>query len=504
MGTRHSGRHTPGSPDRPATVLALVALLAGLLGMVLASPAEAATDLALGKAASADSSQSGRPPSLADDGDTATRWCAADGDTGHWWQVDLGSAAALSGTEVRWEFARTYQYHVSVSADGSTWTRVADRTASTATAQVQSDAFTATARYVRITVTGLAASTWASIADFKVYGADTGTPPGPAPDPALRSRCTGTSPITCHFDVQPGNYDVTVVLGDANAPGVTGVQAEARRTVLPAVSTAAGTYARYSFTLNVRRPEGQPTGQGGTGTPGLDLVFSGTAPKLNGIGLAAASGPALYLAGDSTVCDQPAAPYTGWGQQLPQYFKLGLSVANYGDSGESSGSFLSDAALFPAMKPLIRSGDTVLIQFGHNDKSTTASAFTSNLTSLVTQVRSRGGVPVLVTPPVRRLFDSSGRLTSTALHVNGVGVDLAATMRQVAAAQNAPLIDLTARSKALVEGLGPNGSARIYLTAATDGVTDNTHFSSYGANEVAKLVLQGMRELNLSPVSYLR
>jgi lysophospholipase L1-like esterase len=503
MGLSQSGHHVV-EPPWFTRLLTLLALLAGLLAVPLATPAGAVTDLALGKAASADSSQAGRAPSLANDGDTATRWCAADSRTGHWWQVDLGSAATLSGTEVRWEFARAYQYQVSVSTDGSAWTRVADRTANTSPTQVQSDTFTATARYVRITVTGLAVSTWASIADFKVFGADTGTPAGPDPDPALRSRCTGTSPITCHFDVQPGNYDVTVVLGDANAAGVTSVQAEARRTVLPAVSTAAGSYARYSFTLNVRQPEGQPTGQGGTGTPGLDLVFSGTAPKLNGIGLAVASRPVLYLAGDSTVCDQSVAPYTGWGQQLPQYFELGLSVANYGDSGESSGSFLSNSALFPTMKPLIRSGDTVLIQFGHNDKSTTASAFTSNLTSLVTQVRSRGGTPVLVTPPVRRLFDSDGTLTATALHVNGVGVNLPATMRQVAAAQNAPLIDLTAASEALVEGLGPTASARLYLTQASDGVSDNTHFSSYGANEMAKLVLQRMRELNLPPVPYLR
>jgi alpha-L-fucosidase len=196
-------------------------LLLTLLAAPLATPAGAVTDLALSETASADSSQSGRGPSLANDGDTATRWCAADGSTGHWGQVDLGSAATLSGTEVRWEFARNYRSQVSASADGVTWTRVADRTASTATAQVQSDAFTATARYVRITVTGLAASTWTSIADFKVFGADTGTPPGPAPDPALRARCTGTSPITCHLDVSPGDYDVTVVLGDASAPGAT-------------------------------------------------------------------------------------------------------------------------------------------------------------------------------------------------------------------------------------------------------------------------------------------
>ncbi|MEU4834726.1 discoidin domain-containing protein [Streptosporangium sp. NPDC023615] len=483
-------------------VLTLLALLATLLSVPLAPAAGAATDLARGKAASADSSQSGRGASLANDGDTATRWCAADGGTGHWWQVDLGSAATLTGTEVRWEFARSYGYHVSVSTDGSTWTRVADRTASTSTAQVRSDTFSATARYVRITVTGLAASTWASIADVKVFGTGTGIPPGPGPepDPALRSRCTGTSPIVCHFDVQPGNHDVTVILGDASAAGVTSVQAEARRTVLPAVSTAAGSYARYSFTLNVRQPEGQPTGQGGTGKPGLDLVFSGTAPKLNGIGLAPASGSVLYLAGDSTVCDQPVAPYTGWGQQLPRYFGQGLSVANYGDSGESSASFLSNSALFPAMRPLIRGGDTVLIQFGHNDKSTTASAFASNLTSLVTQVRSRGGTPVLVTPPVRRLFAADGTLNSTALHVNGVGANLPATTRQVAAAQNAPLIDLTAASEALVERLGPNGSAALYLPE----LSDNTHFSSNGADEMARLVLQRMRELNLPPVSYLR
>ncbi len=501
MGSPRSDGRVLGPPGSSrVVVLTVLAFLATMLSVPLAAPAGAVTDLALGKAASTDSSQSGRGASLANDGDTTTRWCAADGGTGHWWQVDLGSAATLTGTQVRWEFARAYRYHVSVSTDGSTWTRVADRTASTSTAQVQGDTFSATARYVRITVTGLAASTWASIADFKVFGTDTGPPPGPEPDPALRSRCTGASPIICHFDVQPGNYDVTVILGDAATPGVTSVQAEARRTVLPSVPTAAGSYARYSFTLNVRQPEGQPTGQGGTGRSGLDLVFSGTAPKLNGIGLAPSSGPVLYLAGDSTVCDQPVAPYTGWGQQLPQYFKLGLSVANYGDSGESSGSFLSNSALFPAMRPLIRSGDTVLIQFGHNDKSTTASAFASNLTSLITQVRSRGGTPVLVTPPVRRLFSADGTLNSTALHVNGVGVNLPATMRQVAATQNAPLIDLTAASEALVEGLGPNGSAALYLPE----LNDNTHFSSNGANEMAKLVVQRMRELNLSSFPYLR
>jgi lysophospholipase L1-like esterase len=279
---------------------------------------------------------------------------------------------------------------------------------------------------------------------------------------------------------------------------------EARRQVLNAVSTSAGQVVPTTVTVNVRNPEGQPTGQGGTGTPGLDITFSGSAPAISSLTVTAASSPlVVYLAGDSTVCDQPVAPYTGWGQMLPTNVRNGAVIANYSDSGESSGSFLANRALFPTMKPLIKSKDLVLIQFGHNDKTTSQTAFRNNLTALVNGVRERGGIPVLVTPPVRRLFSGS-KLTSTALHVNSVGVDLPAVIRALGKSANVPVIDLTAKSKALVEGLGPSGSQRIYLSQASDGVSDNTHFSSYGATQMSNLVVQGVRELNLSLVPFLR
>ncbi|WP_435875717.1 galactose-binding domain-containing protein [Nonomuraea jabiensis] len=82
----------------------------------------------------------------ADDGDTATRWCAADGRTGHWWQVDPGSRAALTGTEVRRPQLQVPRLQSPSTARA--WTRVTDRTASTTTAQLRSDTFAATARYV--------------------------------------------------------------------------------------------------------------------------------------------------------------------------------------------------------------------------------------------------------------------------------------------------------------------------------------------------------------------
>ncbi|MBE8522718.1 rhamnogalacturonan acetylesterase [Amycolatopsis sp. H6(2020)] len=321
---------------------------------------------------------------------------------------------------------------------------------------------------------------------------------------ALPAQCSGTAPITCHFAVAPGNYDVTVGLGSTTKGASTSLSVEARRQVLNAVSTSAGQVVPTTVTVNVRNPEGQPTGQGGTGTAGLDLTFGGSAPAIGSLTVTAAAAPLVtYLAGDSTVCDQPVAPYTGWGQVLPAAVRSGAVIANYGDSGESSGSFLSNSKLFPTLKPLIKSKDLVLIQFGHNDKQTSATAFRDNLSKLVNGVRERGGLPVLVTPPVRRLF-SGAELTATALHVNGVGADLPAVIRALGKSANVPVIDLTAKSKAMVESLGPSASQKIYLTQAADGVTDNTHFSAYGATQMSDLAVRSIRELNLSLVAYLR
>ncbi|MGC4815259.1 SGNH/GDSL hydrolase family protein [Micromonospora sp. DT228] len=325
-----------------------------------------------------------------------------------------------------------------------------------------------------------------------------------SPPPGRPPECTGGAPVTCHFGLAPGNYTVTAWIGDRASAGNTSMSVETRRRILPPISTAAGTVTPYVLTVNVRQPEGQPTGQGGTGNPGLDLTFAGSAPRLSGLTVQPASNPlVVYLAGDSTVCDQSTVPYTGWGQILPARVAAGAVVANYADSGESSGSFLSNSALFPTMKPLIRTNNLVLLQFGHNDKSTTVSAFRGNLTSMINQVRDRGGVPVLVTPPVRRLFSGS-QLTGTALHINGVGVNLPAEMHNLGSSLNVPVIDLTAKSEALVESLGPTDSAQLYLRQSVDGVTDNTHFSEYGAEKMADLVVQGIRERNLPLVAYLR
>lgn len=149
--------------------------------------------------------------------------------------------------------------------------------------------------------------------------------------------------------------------------------------------------------------------------------------------------------------------------------------------------------MWAAMQPQLRPGDVALVQFGHNDKQTTAEQFRANLTEIVRGIRATGARPVLVTPIVRRWFTGS-TLNSTGLIVNGLGVDLPAEMRSVAATEAVPLIDLTARSRAVVEGLGPEQAKALYLTREK---RDDTHTSEYGATVYADLVAAGLRELDL-------
>jgi lysophospholipase L1-like esterase len=309
--------------------------------------------------------------------------------------------------------------------------------------------------------------------------------------------CPGEAPIVCQIDVPPGNYDVSVLLGDADVAASTAVRAEARRMMLAETPTAPGRLTWRAFSVNVRDPEGEPT-KIGVGSPGLTLTFTGSAPHVQRVAVRPVrpAQPVLYLAGDSTVCDQDTFPYTGWGQAIPQHLRPTVTVANYADSGESSGSFLAEPLLFGTMHALLKRGDVVLIQFGHNDKATTAEDYRANLTQMITEVRARGARPVLISPPVRRLFGTDGLLNATARHVNGLGVDLPAEMEQVAGEQSVPYLNLTADSAALVESLGPENSKALYLY---NELKDNTHFSEYGADQIGQLVLNGLDRLQVLP-----
>ena len=350
-----------------------------------------------------------------------------------------------------------------------------------------------------------------------------GTPP--TPDTTTRAKCTGSGSagITCHFGGSIGNYDVSFNLG-GTAAGQTIVQAEHLREMLAASVTVAGTAvapivttagqkALSSMTVNVRDPEGQPEwSQASNGTPGLDMYFIGANPQLDSIAYApTTSAVVMYILTDSTGCDQEGPGTAGWGQWLPQFFGYGLSVANYGNSGALSEcsptttpcrtdapyySFYDDPKMWPTVKPLIKAGDVVLIEFAHNDKNTPQAAYEKNLTTYITETRAKGAIPVLATPIPRNNWSGT---TMSATFVNDPGVDLLASIKSVGATNNVPVIDINA---VVVAAFSAKGKATVTANYYAD---PTTHLSTVGANFVAALIRDEIKRLNIYPlVCFLR
>jgi beta-galactosidase len=156
-----------------------------------------------GKPASASGEEAdrGNVARNANDGSPSTRWTANNGSAGHWWKVDLQGMFDLKGSEVLWYRSDAYyRYKIEVSADDQNWTLVVDRTDNSDRMQTMKDEFEATARFVRITVTGTEAG-WASMYEFKVFGSGS-TSAGEWSPPSLNANYdfgTTDSPVETGF-----------------------------------------------------------------------------------------------------------------------------------------------------------------------------------------------------------------------------------------------------------------------------------------------------------------
>jgi lysophospholipase L1-like esterase len=193
----------------------------------------------------------------------------------------------------------------------------------------------------------------------------------------------------------------------------------------------------------------------------------------------------------------PAYPERGWGQMLPAYFQDGLRIENHAQNGRSSKSF-RDERRWKTVLERLKPGDFVIVQFGHNDEkyqdparwSGPFGSFKSNLVAYVREARARQAVPILATPVARRAFTPDGTVTNT----HG---DYPAAVRQAAEEEKVPLLDLSAKTEALLAAMGPEGSKRLFSYAAKgeyarrpDGLADNTHFCAFGASRVCDLAVE--------------
>jgi len=173
----------------------------------------------------------------------------------------------------------------------------------------------------------------------------------------------------------------------------------------------------------------------------------------------------IVLVGDSTTAVQG-----GWGPRFcADHVSSFAACVNLARGGRSSYSYRAEGSWALAEAEMRAAGYTatwVLIQFGHNDQpgkpgrsTDLQEEFPQNLRRYVQDARALGARPVLVTPLTRRQF-RDGRLIDDL-------APWAAAVRTVARELDVPLLDLHARSMALVQAMGPVGAMRMAQAPAT-------------------------------------
>ena len=323
--------------------------------------------------------------------------------------------------------------------------------------------------------------------------------------------------------VPDGNYKVTVTLGSKKSKGNTTVRAESRRLFVQNVETKKGEFKTCSFIVNKRNttillPDGktdrvrikkrEETKMNWDDK--LTIEVNGDAPAVSSIQIEPANDvPTLWLCGNSTVVDQDYEPWASWGQMITRWFTDEVAVANYAESGETATSFIA-AGRLKKIVSLMKEGDYIFMEFGHNDqkeKRPGSGAFYNYVYALkqfVDEARAKGVTPVFVTPTQRRSFDKNGKIQET--HAN-----YPEAMRWVAKDLDVPLIELHEMTRTFFETLGVEESKRalVHYPAKTypgqqTAFEDNTHFNPYGAYEISKMMVEGMKSLNLPIVKYLQ
>jgi lysophospholipase L1-like esterase len=202
------------------------------------------------------------------------------------------------------------------------------------------------------------------------------------------------------------------------------------------------------------------------------------------------------------VVNQEDEPWASWGQMITRFFKPGIAVANHAESGLTLGSFLGSLRLEKIMS-VIKPGDYLFVEFGHNDQKEKGpndgawKSYTDRLKLFVEQARAKGAIPVIVTSTSRRSFGADGKI------INSLG-DFPAAARKVAADEKVALIDLNLLSTRFYEALGEEASKKAFVHYPANSypgqdkaLADNTHFNPYGAYELAKCMIQGIRDKHL-------
>lgn len=330
---------------------------------------------------------------------------------------------------------------------------------------------------------------------------------------------TAKEPFVFWAELPEGNYRVEVTLGGDKASKNTTIKSESRRLMAYNLQVPARAGRTVEFLVNVRSAkinkedsirlksrEFKYLNWDGN----LSIEFGGDNPSVQSVMITPDSDvPTIFLAGNSTVVDQENEPWASWGQMFPVFLKPEIVVANFAESGETLKSFVSEKR-FDKVASLIKPGDFIFMEFAHNDQKPGGghvepySTYDEYLMKFVKLARENDATPVFVTSTNRRAFDDEDEIINTL-------EDYPDAMRKLARKEGVLLIDLNSMSKSLYEALGVEGSKKafVHYDAGTfpgqeKPLADNTHFSTYGAWQLAKCIIEGIRTSDSELKNYLK
>ncbi|GGC11905.1 GDSL-type esterase/lipase family protein [Pseudoduganella buxea] len=237
--------------------------------------------------------------------------------------------------------------------------------------------------------------------------------------------------------------------------------------------------------------------------------------------------PSLILIGDSTVRNGhddgqgkgPAGQW-GWGRPLADYFDPGrINIVNRAVGGLSSRTYLTSGH-WQRTLALVKAGDIVIMQFGHNDgsavndttrargtlrgvgpeseeidnqltgKRETVHTYGWYLRRFIADIRAKGASAVVCSPIPRKRWDAAGLVQRNAADYGGWAA-------QVARQEGVAFIDLNELAAARYDQLGKDAVMRLFPDTVPD---ESVHTNLAGAELNAQLVVARLRALGMAPL----
>lgn len=236
--------------------------------------------------------------------------------------------------------------------------------------------------------------------------------------------------------------------------------------------------------------------------------------------------PSLILIGDSTVRNgrddgqgKGAEGQWGWGHPLAKYFDPAkVNVVNRAVGGLSSRTYFT--GYWERTLALVKAGDVVILQFGHNDSGAINDATRARATlkgtgeeteaidnlltrkpevvhtygwylkKYIADVRAKGATPIVCTLVPRKMWDATGKIVRNRETYAGWAA-------AVAQAEQVGLIDLNEAVAAKYDALGRDAVMKLFPQVTPD---EHTHTNEAGAELNAQLVVAGLKALKPNPV----